>query len=261
MDTNLNKVGFELNHQIYARLSLHPGNTPVVSNAVSVSTKPEELPVNKKQNENFASKFVNNNIKPIYQNVFGACCSFMLKNGFGDAAMRFIDNSGFDGPDPNIPDNNFLKVNNNYFRGAVPDNESYVKEFLYNNGVKTVVDLRMTSRKNQEKERELLAKYGIKYENIPMNPGKPPTDKEIKRFFEIIDKKESVYVHCMHGKDRTGIMTALYQISQGDTDFNHVFAQMEKRGHKSWKFPALKEFLNEYVQNFRPPKSLSQQAA
>lgn len=56
---------------------------------------------------------------------------------------------------------------------------------------------------------------GVKIRHLPLSDIFPPTDFEIRAFISMVGRgldRGSVYVHCLHGVDRTGFMCAAYRI-------------------------------------------------
>ena len=79
----------------------------------------------------------------------------------------------------------------------------------------------------------------LEYEHIRMFPW-APEDEQIIRFLQIVsDKKRSpVFVHCMHGSDRTGTMCAAYRIVMEGWGNQEAIDEMVEGGfgfHMTWK--------------------------
>lgn len=106
---------------------------------------------------------------------------------------------------------NFKQVTPTIYRGGQPTVEGLQQ--LYALGVRTVVNLR-----NEEilvnKEQQVARSLGMKFINIPLDVFNPPSQQAIQQFLKITDASQSspVFVHCLHGQDRTGTMVALYRI-------------------------------------------------
>ena len=145
----------------------------------------------------------------------------------------------------NIHIDNFGRVNSHYFRGAEPDDEEYPR--LAAVGIKTVIDLR--SDDVDTEDRFLVERAGMKYERIPMTTHEPPTRAVIERFLRLVDDPENqpVYVHCVGGRHRTGVMTALYRMTREGWTADQAFREMQ-----AYKFgadflhPEFKRFVYEY---------------
>jgi protein tyrosine/serine phosphatase len=136
---------------------------------------------------------------------------------------------------------NFGRVNANYFRGAEPKDEDYAS--LASVGIKTIVDLR--SNDADPGERLRVERAGMKYVQIPMTTHEAPTAAMIERFLQIVDDPANgpVYVHCVGGRHRTGVMTAIYRMTRQGWSAVQAFKEM-----KTYKFGA--DFLHPEFKKF-----------
>ena len=100
---------------------------------------------------------------------------------------------------------NLHKVSDDLYRGAQPTEEC-LKE-LKKMGIKTVVNLR-----SFHSDRDEIGETGLAYEHIYMKAWNAE-DEEIVRFLQIVNDpaRTPVFVHCQHGADRTGTMSAIYR--------------------------------------------------
>jgi tyrosine-protein phosphatase SIW14 len=126
---------------------------------------------------------------------------------------------------------NFGRVNANYYRGAQPAGQDY--DDLAALGVKTVIDL--TSDDGQANARQAASRAGMRYVKIAMTTHMPPSSAQIAQFMSIVNDPASqpVYVHCVGGKHRTGIMTAIYRMTNNGWTADQAFSEM-----KQYKFGA-----------------------
>jgi protein tyrosine/serine phosphatase len=101
------------------------------------------------------------------------------------------------------------------FRGSQPaDEQDYQR--LKRLGVKTIVNLRWDT--TVEKSQEMAKKYGFKFVNFPIKATDWPSSSKVNQVLKTISTPglQPVYLHCQHGKDRTGLISALYRVeSQG----------------------------------------------
>jgi protein tyrosine/serine phosphatase len=147
---------------------------------------------------------------------------------------------------PTIGIDNFAKVNDSYFRGAQPLGSDYAD--LAALGVKTIINL--TSGDDTLSDEQTLAEqHGMRYVHIPMSTRRAPTNQELATFLGVVSASTSqpVYVHCVGGRHRTGVMTAVYRMTRDGLSGEQAFKEM-----KQFKFgpdflhPEFKRFVYEF---------------
>jgi tyrosine-protein phosphatase SIW14 len=128
-------------------------------------------------------------------------------------------------PNTKIKIKNFGSINENFFRGAQPKDQDY--NDLAAIGVKTVINLRNDAR---EDEQGLVEAAGMKYVFIGMKDDKRPADEQVQEFMKIANDpaNQPIYVHCIGGRHRTGLMTAIYRIEKDGWDYAKAFDEMKK---------------------------------
>jgi tyrosine-protein phosphatase SIW14 len=142
---------------------------------------------------------------------------------------------------------NFGRVNERYYRGAQPSAQDLAD--LVKLGVKTTIDL--TNGDGDSNEERLAEAAGLKFFKIAMNTRVVPTLEQVTTFLKIVNDPDNqpVYVHCVGGRHRTGVMTAIYRMTQESWTQDRAFQEM-----KSYKFGA--DFLHpefkKFVLAFRP---------
>ena len=136
---------------------------------------------------------------------------------------------------------NFGQVDSNYYRGAQPQGQDYAN--LAGLGIKAVIDL--TSDDASADEQTMTGRAGMKYFRIPMTTHVPPTAAQVTEFLKIVNDpaNQPVYVHCVGGRHRTGVMTAVYRISRSSWSPDQAFKEM-----KQFKFGA--DFLHAEFKQF-----------
>jgi protein tyrosine/serine phosphatase len=148
----------------------------------------------------------------------------------------------------------FAKVGPELFRGGIPaaaDLVTLKKKY----GIKTDINLIGFGKADQkalvEEERQAAAKAGIKYVNIPL-PFTAPPQAMIDKFIATVQDpaNQPVYVHCKHGRDRTGTMVALYRITVDGISGQEALAQMQEFGYEPDRFP----YYTKAVLNYRPAR-------
>jgi uncharacterized protein (TIGR01244 family) len=140
---------------------------------------------------------------------------------------------------------NFARVNANYYRGAEPAPDDY--SALAALGIKTVIDLRSDDGDPQAKGQAEQA--GMQYVAIPMTTRQPPTAGEIDQFLSTVNGAEHqpVYVHCVGGRHRTGVMTAVYRMTQDHWTADQAFKEMKQYKYGAdFLHPEFKRFVYGY---------------
>jgi protein tyrosine phosphatase (PTP) superfamily phosphohydrolase (DUF442 family) len=126
---------------------------------------------------------------------------------------------------------NLFQVSDALYRSAQPTVEGMrsLKEL----GIVTVINLR-----SFHSDRDEIGNTGLAYEHIYMKAWHPER-KEAVRFLQIVTdpKRTPVLVHCQHGADRTGTMTALYRIVVQGWSKEDAIREMTRGGfgfHEVW---------------------------
>lgn len=101
---------------------------------------------------------------------------------------------------------NFYKVDDNFYRSAQPDAEGMKNLKKY--GIKTIINLR-----SAHSDKDKIGKLELKNYNIKIKTWSIKDEYAVK-FLKIINDKKNypILVHCRHGSDRTGTMSAVYRI-------------------------------------------------
>lgn len=131
---------------------------------------------------------------------------------------------------PGLP--NLHKVTDDLYRGAQPTEEGFRE--LKKMGIKTFVNLRAFHSDKDE-----IKGLDFAYENIDIKTWHAE-DEDIVRFLKIVtDKtKAPVFVHCLHGADRTGMMIAVYRIAIQGWSKEDAIKEMTEGGygwHPIWR--------------------------
>ena len=136
---------------------------------------------------------------------------------------------------------NFGRIDAHYYRGSQPEGRDYTD--LAAIGVKTIINL--TSDDAQPNEKALTEQAGMSYVQIPMTTHQAPTSAQLAEFLRIVDDpaRLPVYVHCVGGKHRTGVMTAVYRMNENQWTPDQAFKEM-----KDYHFGA--DFLHSEFKNF-----------
>jgi protein tyrosine/serine phosphatase len=134
---------------------------------------------------------------------------------------------------------NLHKVSDDLYRSAQPTAEGMAN--LKKMRIKTVVSLR-----SFHSDRDEVGKTELGYEHITMKAWHPER-KEVVRFLKIVTdpKRTPVLVHCLHGADRTGTMSAWYRIAVQGWTKEEAVREMTDGG---FNFHSVFDNLPEWIQ-------------
>jgi protein tyrosine/serine phosphatase len=77
--------------------------------------------------------------------------------------------------------------------------------------VKTIIDLENDDQAIAT-EKAWAEQNGINFISEPMSGLETPNDTEVNDILQKIHDSQPVFVHCMQGHDRTGLVIALYRV-------------------------------------------------
>ena len=149
-------------------------------------------------------------------------------------------------PVDDIRIDNFARVSATYYRGAQPQGSDYAD--LKQLGVKTVINLIGDEDLDSREPRNVEAQ-GMRYIYIPMSTRRAPTQTQVEQFLSIVNDAASqpVYVHCVGGKHRTGVMTAVYRMNHDGISGDAAFREMKQFGYgPDFLHPEFKNFVYAY---------------
>ena len=136
---------------------------------------------------------------------------------------------------------NFGRVDDSLYRGSQPEGKDYAD--LKALGIKTIVNL--TSDDADPNEQAMAEAAGLTYVSIPMTTHTTPTKAQLAQFLGLVNDPATapVYVHCVGGRHRTGVMTASYRMTNSGWTADQAFKEM-----KQYKFGA--DFLHSEFKDF-----------
>lgn len=135
---------------------------------------------------------------------------------------------------------NLFQVSPVLYRSAQPTaeglnllNQNLAVSYGLPKEIKTVVNLR-----NNEGDVALVVPTGVRYEQIPFDTWQVK-ETDVVRFLKIVrnPNNQPVLLHCKHGADRTGMMTAIYRIVEQGWRKQDAIAEMAQGGfgyHPIW---------------------------
>jgi tyrosine-protein phosphatase SIW14 len=121
---------------------------------------------------------------------------------------------------------NFGEVTPTLYRGGQPSRDGLAN--LLKMGIEVVVDLREGVR---EDERDAVTKLGMQYIAIPWRCGHPENETTA-RFLTFLreNSDKRIFVHCLYGTDRTGMMIAALRMSKQNWTAAEARREMQAYG-------------------------------
>lgn len=152
--------------------------------------------------------------------------------------------------DPRYPElPNFHQVNQQLYRGGQPKNGGLQR--LKDLGVKTIVNLRGEDD-HARAESEEAHSLGLRYYGISLPEFSKPKDAEVERALGIINAPENqpVFIHCHHGRDRTGTIVACYRISNDGWTAEQAKNEARRYG-LGWIEFGMKHYIDSYYLRYK----------
>jgi protein tyrosine/serine phosphatase len=152
--------------------------------------------------------------------------------------------------DPSSQPANFFRVRDGLFRGGHPDQAGL--EYLQSIGVTTIVDLEIgdlieaTPWEISQEESQAKA-MGFNFIREPLSAFQPfVSTAEMQSTLNILSDPSNgtVYVHCKHGQDRTGMVIGLERVFTEGWAPADAYAEMIAHGFHP-EFLGLKHFFDE----------------
>jgi protein tyrosine/serine phosphatase len=146
----------------------------------------------------------------------------------------------------------FAKVNTSYYRGAAPNDQDF--ERLATLGIRTVIDLK---QEGIVAEAAIVQRFGMRFQSIPMSSTSAPSEDVVAQFLKIVTDSDNqpVFVHCAGGRERTGVLTAVYRMTHDGWTAEQAFGEMTQYGYNSnVAGGALKDFVFDYARRLTPQR-------
>lgn len=143
---------------------------------------------------------------------------------------------------------NFHKVDDNIYRGARPTGSASY-HFLKQIGVKTIINLEGDATQELfpgwgkgktaasiATEREEATRANLNFIHKPLRelPARSREFRErIEEVLQIMSEpsNQPVFIHCLHGADRTGVIIALYRVKYMNWQALEAWQEMNATGH------------------------------
>jgi len=126
----------------------------------------------------------------------------------------------------------FLPVAEGIFRSAQPAADNF--DSLKNEaGIRTIVSI-SNDRSDIEEEARNAAAAGIRFISIPLSGFYAPSDENVNAILKEVSDRGNwpVLFHCLHGRDRTGLIAGLYRVELEKWTPKKAFREMLALGFR-----------------------------
>ena len=143
---------------------------------------------------------------------------------------------------------NGYKVDATVWRGAQPEDSAW--PLLAAAGCKRVIDLNNTGVA-AARQCALARAVGLDFWSLDWSGILAPSQRKIEVALHLIDDQPSpVFVHCLHGSDRTGTLCAIWRMHHDGLDFDdamaEAFTSLGFQGmHEFWMAAAVAQYAHD----------------
>lgn len=118
---------------------------------------------------------------------------------------------------------NLYKVDDGLYRSRQPDRQGF--EEARRKGIRTVINLR-----SSHTDAKLVDGLGLKLIEIPMNAWDLDEGRILAALRAIQTSPKPVLIHCEHGADRAGVVSAAYRVVVQGWSKDEAVAELKKGG-------------------------------
>ena len=140
-----------------------------------------------------------------------------------------------------------VKVDEGIYRGPRLDDLSELQSLK----IRMILNLE-DNPEAVRKESETAKQLGIVTISIPMSEILRPKPADLLQAVKILEDRgpDAIYVHCLHGRDRTGFVVAAYRIIHYGWPMEKAYQEAVDNGHNRWFYDRVlgwKESLREII--------------
>ena len=115
-------------------------------------------------------------------------------------------------------------------------------------GIRTLVNLRSPTSSGTAEEAAFAERHGIQFRNIHVGIKRNRIAESVAEFLSVIRDPSNfpVLVHCSRGKERSGVMSAIYRIERDGWDNHRALEEMYQLGVSPGSIPVAEDFVRSY---------------
>lgn len=126
--------------------------------------------------------------------------------------------------DPDRPTPEIYKLDDKVYRSEQPDRKGF--DYLRSFGIRNVLNLR-----DHHKDDSKARGTGLTLYRVEMSAGKITVDEVVAALRIIRQSAGPIVIHCWHGSDRTGTVSALYRIVFQNWSKEEAIEELMKGGY------------------------------
>jgi protein tyrosine/serine phosphatase len=129
-------------------------------------------------------------------------------------------------------------------------------EFVKLYGIRTLINLRKPDSRGTPAEKAFAAENGLNFYNFSIGSSTPEIDETVKRFLAIAADKSQwpILVHCSRGKERSGVLAAIYRIEYDHWSNEDALEETYRLGLEKGHMPIPEN----YIKSYRPGEARHQ---
>jgi protein tyrosine/serine phosphatase len=132
------------------------------------------------------------------------------------------------------------------YRGPAPETPADFRK-LRDLGVRTVLDVRKFRRRRMDETCRSARAYGMNYLRLPV-AFRPQRDGSAERALRALVNscRHPIYLHCELGRDRSGLVVALYRVRCQGWSLQAAYCEMKRLGFSD-RLPGLERYFWDYA--------------
>ena len=121
-------------------------------------------------------------------------------------------------------------------------------EFVKLYGIRTLINLRKPESKGTPEEKAFAAENGLQFYNFSIGSSAAQIDETVKRFLAIVADKSNwpILVHCSRGKERSGVLSAIYRLEYDRWSNEDALAETYRLGLDRGHMPIPENYIKNY---------------
>lgn len=153
---------------------------------------------------------------------------------------------------------NFHVVVPGVWRSAAPNEESLFR--MKQHGLKTLVDLRQDGEQGVDDVQAIAKRFRFQYFHFPLNAFDEQNLNKLDQILAVIEASggHPVLFHCAAGKDRTGMITALFKIKHTREKFTDIYQEMVMLGYDHARLPLVMKSIRRWCETHGYPEIAAQ---